>query len=143
MLYACSRCCALPSWYMISYTELAVLYGLALCYRAACSLVFMIVPTHITHSLLPNVTYLIGACVTQSRCFTGSHYFVFNYVTQMPISATYTPYSFYCEIRPHPIQGTLPAYVAAAVTVCISPTAVSQVGSSPTTSIRDNSKMCL
>ena len=72
MLYACFRCCALPSWYMM--LTLAVIYGLALCYRPACSLVLMIVPTYVTHSLLPSVTSFISACVTQSRCFTGSHY---------------------------------------------------------------------
>ncbi len=54
------------------------------------------------------------------------------YVTQVPLSATYTPCVIHCVIRPHPIQGTLPAVVAAAVTGCISPIAVTQVGISPT-----------
>ena len=113
MLLACFRCCALPSWYMI--LTLAVIYGLALCDRPACSLVLMIVPTYVTHSLLPSVTCFVSACVTQSRCSDVKRFHwqpLFScsvYITQVPISATYTPYFSYCVIRPHPIRGTLPA----------------------------------
>ena len=35
--------------------------------------VLKIAPTFVTQCFLPSVTYFVGACVTQSLCYSGNH----------------------------------------------------------------------